>query len=70
MLIKTRLALAVALALGTASAAQAQQRHTAPHDHVERSLQSRDAAMPRERVPSAAEENWMDRASDGYGGGY
>ena len=35
-----------------------------------RSFQSRDVSLPRERAPSAAEELWLDRASqESFGGG-
>jgi hypothetical protein len=51
-----------------------QRRHPANRTASEqlgtRSFQSRDVSLPRERAPSAAEELWMDRASqEGFGGG-
>ena len=33
------------------------------------SFHSRDVSLPRESMPSAAEEEWMDRASANVGGG-
>jgi len=33
------------------------------------SFQSRGVSLPRESMPSAAEEEWMDRASANVGGG-
>ncbi len=43
---------------------------TAPEQRGAYSFQSRDVSLRRERAPSAAEELWMDRASqEGFGGG-
>jgi hypothetical protein len=44
-------------------------RRTAPAYLEERSLQSRDVSLPREPAPSAAEEQWFDRATQSFGGG-
>jgi hypothetical protein len=74
MLTTTRLALVVTLMFGAAAAAQAQvhSRHTArQHERaLAPTFQSRNVSMPREVAPSAAEERWMDRASDMSGPGY
>jgi hypothetical protein len=34
-----------------------------------RSLQSRDVSLPQQLVPSAAEEQWFDRATQSFGAG-
>jgi hypothetical protein len=71
-------ALAAVVVLGSVSLAQARatnfvHRHpahgTAPEQLGTHSFQSRDVSLPRERAPSAAEEEWMDRASANVGGG-
>jgi hypothetical protein len=75
-MIKT--ALAAAIVLGSLSVAPAQaanfgHRHPAHGTAAERlrahSFQNRDVSLPQERAPSAAEEEWMDRASANVGGG-
>jgi hypothetical protein len=33
------------------------------------SFQSRDASLPSLAVPSPAQEEWFDRATEGFGGG-
>jgi len=72
MTTKTKMALVAALVLGSSSMALAQGTVHARHHHSSqtRSFQSRDVALPQATVP-AAEENWMDRASESFsGGGY
>lgn len=73
MLNKTGLAFAALLFAGSASVASAQtSRAYTTHGRyapMERSFQSRSVSMPRERAPSAAEEEWMDRASRTWDGG-
>jgi hypothetical protein len=32
-------------------------------------LQSRDVSLPQQLVPSAAEEQWFDRATQSFGAG-
>ena len=77
-MIKT--ALAAVIVLGSVSLAPVQaraanfaHRHpahgTAPERLRAHSFQGRDVSLPRERAPSAAEEEWMDRASANVGGG-
>lgn len=76
-----RTALAAVIVLGSVSLAPAQgfaanraHRHPAyahpgaygpPAD----SFQSRDASLPSLSVPSPAQEQWFDRATQGFGGG-
>ena len=71
MFTKTKLALVAALLLGASSSAFAQTHHAVRHHHVTtQSFQSRDVSMPTPPV-SAAQEEWMDRASQNFdGGGY
>jgi len=77
-MIKT--ALAAVIVLGSLSLAPVQahaanfvHRHRVHGTTAERprvhSFHSRDVYLPRERAPSAAEEEWMDRASANVGGG-
>jgi hypothetical protein len=75
-MIKTGLAAVIVLgsvALAQAHTANFAHRHRAHATAAERpwanSFQSRDVYLPRERAPSAAEEEWMDRASANVGGG-
>jgi hypothetical protein len=66
----TTLALVAALLLGSTSMSLAAERSHARHQApVSQSFESRNAAL--QRGPSAAEEEWMDRASASWsGGGY
>jgi hypothetical protein len=77
-MIKTALAAAIVLGSLSVAPAQAQaanfgHRHPAHGTAAERlrahSFQNRDVSLRRERAPSAAEEEWMDRASANVGGG-
>lgn len=64
----TRLPLVAALILATSSVAMAATNH---HRATTEQFQTRGVSMPTEAAPTAAEENWMDRASESYsGGGY
>ena len=68
---KTSLALVTALILATSSAAMARPHHAAHRRVAPEQFETRSVALPAERAPSAAEENWMDRASESFsGGGY
>jgi hypothetical protein len=44
-------------------------RRAAPEQLGARSLQSRDVSLPQQLVPSAAEEQWFDRATQSFGAG-
>lgn len=67
---KTSLAFVAALILATSSAAMASPRHAAHHRAAPGQFETRGVPLPTEAAPSAAEENWMDRASQSSGGGY
>lgn len=60
----TKLPLVAALILATSSVAMAATNH-----HRTEQFQTRSVSAPVEAAPTAAEENWMDRASESYGGG-
>ena len=73
-------AFAALIVLGSVSLAPAQAfaaKHAHRHSYAHpggyglraHSFHSRDVSMPLESVPSAAEEEWMDRASANVGGG-
>jgi hypothetical protein len=64
----TTLALVAALLLGSTSMSLAQERfHPRHHAVASQSLESRNVALPQ--APSAAEEEWMDRASQTWDSG-
>ena len=72
-MILRKLTLAAMLLAGSAAAALAQSNGgwARPAPQTERTFQSRDVSLPRTAAPSAAEEDWMERASRSYdGGGY
>jgi hypothetical protein len=54
------------VSLGAAQALAANHRHSAD---ARRSLQSRDASLNSLAVPSPAQEEWFDRATQSFGGG-
>jgi hypothetical protein len=66
---RTSLALVTALILATSSAAMAAPHHAVHHRATPEHFETRGVALPIEAAPSASEENWMDRASQSFGGG-
>jgi hypothetical protein len=74
-------ALAAVIAVGSVSLAPVQAfaahrvHHHSAYSHPGAygpegySFQSRDASLPSLAVPSPAQEEWFDRATEGFGGG-
>jgi hypothetical protein len=68
-IVKTTLAAVVVLgsvSLGAAQALAAHHRHPA---YAEPGFQSRDASLNSLAEPGPAQEEWFDRATEGFGAG-
>jgi hypothetical protein len=78
-IVKTALAAVIVLGSGSLVPVQAFAAHRVHHHSAYAhpgvygpgaySFQSRDASLPSLAVPSPAQEEWFDRATEGFGGG-
>ena len=62
-------ALAAVIVLGSVSLTPAFAAHRHHARHAQPAFQSRDVSLPSLSVPGPAEEQWFDRATQGFGAG-
>jgi hypothetical protein len=70
-IVKTALAATIVLGSVSLAPVEAFAAHRAHHHsaYAHPGFQSRDASLPSLAVPSPAQEEWFDRATQSFGGG-